>query len=65
MYYGFNIFRLCRCDAARRPRVAVMQPYYAKEFYNPSAVYAAARKVHQGLEAARFPSCRYYWRKVS
>lgn len=36
------------------PRVlTAMQPYFADDFYNPSALYAAARKTHQALEAAR------------
>jgi cysteine desulfurase len=30
-----------------------MQPYFSDKFYNPSATYAAAREVHQALEAAR------------
>lgn len=31
----------------------VMQPYLADDFYNPSATYSAARKVHTQLEVAR------------
>lgn len=36
------------------PRVlAVMQPYFSENFYNPSAVYLAAKAVHGDLENAR------------
>ena len=30
-----------------------MQPYFADQFYNPSATYLAAQKVHKDIEAAR------------
>lgn len=33
--------------------LAAMQPYLTDEFYNPSATYLAAQKVHKDLEAAR------------
>lgn len=33
--------------------LAAMQPYFATEFYNPSALYAKARDAHKTLEAAR------------
>jgi cysteine desulfurase len=32
---------------------AAMQPYLDQQFYNPSATYLAARKVHDALETAR------------
>lgn len=32
---------------------AVMQPYFAEKFYNPSAVYQSARMVRTDIEAAR------------
>ncbi|MGI0134762.1 MAG: aminotransferase class V-fold PLP-dependent enzyme, partial [Candidatus Micrarchaeaceae archaeon] len=32
---------------------AVMQPYFADRFYNPSATYLAAKQVRRDLEAAR------------
>lgn len=33
--------------------MAAMQPYFAKEFYNPSAIYLAAKKIKQDIEEAR------------
>src|SRR5437868_4646377 len=33
--------------------LAAMQPYLQKEFYNPSALYLAAKTVRQQLESAR------------
>lgn len=33
--------------------LAAMEPYFAADFYNPSATYAAARRIHEALEAAR------------
>lgn len=33
--------------------MAAMQPYFADDFYNPSATYLAAQKVHKDVEAAR------------
>jgi cysteine desulfurase len=33
--------------------LAAMQPYFAESFYNPSALYAAARDTRKALEAAR------------
>jgi cysteine desulfurase len=33
--------------------LAAMQPYFATNFYNPSATYLAAIEVHKALEAAR------------
>lgn len=33
--------------------LAAMEPYFRKEFYNPSALYAPARRVRLALEAAR------------
>lgn len=33
--------------------VASMLPYFTEDFYNPSALYIAARKVHKDLERAR------------
>jgi cysteine desulfurase len=33
--------------------LAAMEPYFSKEFYNPSAVYKAARQVSAALNAAR------------
>lgn len=33
--------------------LASMQPYWQKEFYNPSAAYLAGRSAHKDLEAAR------------
>lgn len=33
--------------------LAAMQPYFADDFYNPSALYTAARKTRKALEAAR------------
>jgi len=33
--------------------LAAMQPYFATHFYNPSALYSAARSTHQALESAR------------
>lgn len=33
--------------------LAAMRPYFADDFYNPSATYRAAREVHAALEAAR------------
>lgn len=36
------------------PKVqAAMQPYFAKEFYNPSAIYLSAKKVKRDIENAR------------
>ncbi len=36
------------------PRVmAVMQPYFSEDFYNPSAIYLAAKKVKKDIEASR------------
>ncbi len=36
------------------PKVLVtMRPYFDKQFYNPSATYNAARKVHKAIESAR------------
>lgn len=32
---------------------AAMEPYFADQFYNPSATYLAARTVHKNLQAAR------------
>jgi len=32
---------------------AAMQPFFMQQFYNPSATYLAAQKVHKQLEAAR------------
>lgn len=32
---------------------AVMEPYFADQFYNPSATYLAAQQVHKKLQAAR------------
>ncbi len=39
--------------------LALMQPYFAEDFFNPSADYAAARRVRQVLDAAR--SKIAYW----
>jgi cysteine desulfurase len=33
--------------------LAVMQPYFSASFFNPSATYLPAKKVHQDLESAR------------
>lgn len=33
--------------------LTAMQPYWSEQFYNPSATYLAAQKVHKALEAAR------------
>lgn len=33
--------------------LAAMQPFFSQHFYNPSALYGAARTTHQALEAAR------------
>lgn len=33
--------------------LAAMQPYFMERFYNPSATYLPAKKVHEDLEAAR------------
>lgn len=33
--------------------LAAMQPYFSDEFYNPSATYLAAKKVHRDVEVAR------------
>lgn len=33
--------------------LTAMQPYFAEQFYNPSATYLAAQKVHHDLEQAR------------
>lgn len=37
----------------------VMLPYFSEHFYNPSATYAAARQVHQAVEAARASVAHY------
>lgn len=33
--------------------LAAMQPFFAQDFYNPSALYGAARQTHKELDAAR------------
>ncbi len=33
--------------------IAAMQPYFSTQFYNPSALYLAAKAVHKDVEAAR------------
>jgi len=33
--------------------LAAMQPYFSDDFYNPSALYAAAGRTHKALESAR------------
>ena len=54
----FNMARNIYLDYAAAtpldPRVLrAMQPYFGKEFYNPSATYLVARSVRQALEKAR------------